>query len=67
MLHLTLRSRGLKEPRPHENFEALQILSQYAWTEKVRLHKKSRRKINYRYFKPLRSPGSHGPQAHTFF
>ena len=24
-------------------------------------------KMNYRYFNPLQSPGSKGPQAHTFF
>ena len=33
--------RGSKGPRPHENFEAMRILRQCAWTEKVPLHKKT--------------------------
>ena len=31
--------RGSRGPQPHENFEAMRMLDQYAWTEKVLLHK----------------------------
>ena len=34
--------RESKGPRPHENFEAMQILRQRAWIEKLPLHKKPR-------------------------
>ena len=37
---------GSERPQPHENFEAMQILRQCAWIDKVPLHKKHRRKIN---------------------
>ena len=47
--------RGSKWLWPHENVEAMRILRQRAWTEKVPLDKKPRRKTNYRYFDQLQS------------
>ena len=46
----------------------MRISRRYTSTEKMPLHKKPRRKINYRYFNLLRSlGGSQKPQAYTLF
>ena len=44
---------GVQKTRSHQNFEAMRILRQRPWTEKVPLPKKPRRKINKRYFKAV--------------